>query len=72
MALFQDIRTRPDAAAVDADPVVKALANPVMTALENHGVPVLAGEKHGALTAPAALETRGDLRPRCRRVAMAG
>jgi len=43
-ALFQDIRTRPVAAAVTADPIVEALANPVATALVEQALPVLAVE----------------------------
>ena len=52
MALFQDIRTRPDA----ANPVAAALASPVATALVGQGVPVRGGESAAVLTAPAAVE----------------
>jgi hypothetical protein len=61
MALIQDIRTGPATAAVVADPVAEAPANPVATALVKQGVPVLAGESHAVLTAPAAIE---NTRPR--------
>ncbi len=59
MALFQDIRTRPEAAAVAANSVAEALANPGATALVEQGVPVLAGESPAVLTAPAAVENAG-------------
>ena len=59
MAPFQDIRTRPDAAAVAANSVAEALANPGATALVEQGVPVLAGESPAVLTAPAAVENAG-------------
>ncbi len=42
MALFQDIPTRPDAAAVAANPEAETLENPGATALVEQGVPVLA------------------------------
>ncbi len=56
MALFQDIRTRPDSAAVAANPVAEALANPGATAMVEQGVPLLGGESPAVLTAPAAVE----------------
>ena len=56
MALFQDIPTRPDAAAVAADPVAAALANTLATAQVELGAPVLGGESPAVLTAPAAVE----------------
>ena len=59
MALFQDIRTRPEAAAVAANSVAEALANPGATALVEQGVPVLAGESPAVVTAPAAVENAG-------------
>ncbi len=59
MALFQDIRTRHDTAALDTNPVAGALANPVATALVEQGVPVLAGESPAVLAAPAAVEDAG-------------
>ncbi len=59
MALFQDVRTRPDTAAVAANPVAEALAKPVASALVDQGVPVLAGESPAVLTAPAAVENAG-------------
>ncbi len=59
MALIQDIRTRPDAAAVAANPVAEAPANPVATALVVQCGPVLAGESTAVLTAPAAVENTG-------------
>ena len=59
MALFQDIRTRPEAAAVAANSVAEALANPGATALVEQGVPVLAGESPAVHTAPAAVENAG-------------
>ena len=59
MALFQVIRTRPVAAAVAANSVAEALANPGATALVGQDVPVLAGEPPAVLTAPAAVENAG-------------
>jgi hypothetical protein len=59
MALFQDIRTRPDAAAVAANPVAEELANPGATVPVEQGLPVLAGESPAALTVPAAVENAG-------------
>jgi len=59
MALIQDIRTRPDAAAVAANPVAEAPANPVATAQVEQGVAVLGGESPVVLTAPAAVENAG-------------
>ncbi len=40
MALIQDIRTRPDAAAVAANPMAEAPANPGATAQVEQGVEV--------------------------------
>ncbi|HMF36866.1 MAG TPA: hypothetical protein VKF17_09515 [Isosphaeraceae bacterium] len=59
MALFQDIRTKPDTAAVDANPVAEALVNPVATALVEHGQPVLSGESPEVLPSPAPVENAG-------------
>ncbi len=59
MALIQDIRTRPDPAAVAANPVAEAPANPVATAPVEQGVAVLGGESPVVLTAPAAVENAG-------------
>ncbi len=59
MALFQDIRTGPDTAAVAANPEAEALAKPGATALVEQGVPVLAGESPALLRAPAAVEDAG-------------
>ncbi len=59
MALFQDIRIKPDTAAVAANPVVVPRANPVGTALVVQGGPVLAGESAAVLTTPAAVENTG-------------
>jgi len=59
MALVQDIRTRPDAAAVAANPVAEAPANPVATAQVEHGVAVLGGQSPVVPTAPAAVENAG-------------
>ncbi len=59
MALFQDTRTRTEAAAVAANSVAEALANPGATALVEQGVPVLAGESPVVLTSPAAVENMG-------------
>ncbi len=50
MALFQDIPTKPDTAAVDANPVAEALANPVATALVEQPVRVLAGGSPAVLS----------------------
>ncbi len=55
-ALFQDIRTRPVAAAITADPVAEALANPVTAGLVKRVVPRLGGESAAGPTAPAAVE----------------
>jgi len=59
MALFQDIRTRPDAATVVANPVAEAPVNPVATALVEQPLPVLAGESLAVLTTTAAVEDAG-------------
>ncbi len=59
MALFQDIRTRPDIATVVANPVAEAPVNPVATVLLEQRLPVLAGESPAVLTAPAADEDAG-------------
>ncbi len=59
MAPVQDIRTRPDAAAVAANPVAEAPGNPVATAQVEQGVAVLGGESLVVLTAPAAVENAG-------------
>ncbi len=59
MALFQDIQTRPDAAAVVANPVAEPLANPVATALVEQRLPVLAGESPAVLTVAPTVEDAG-------------
>ena len=60
MALFQDIRTKPDTAAVAANVVAEAPANPVATAPLEEGAPVLGEESLAALTAPGAVENAGQ------------
>ncbi len=59
MALFQDIRTKPEAAAVAANPVAEPLANPVSTSSVQQGLPAIAGESLAVLTAPTAVEDAG-------------
>ena len=56
MALFQDIGTRPDAAAVAAISVAAAQANPSETAQVEQHLPVLGGVSPAILKAPAAVE----------------
>ena len=73
MALFQDIRTRPDTAAVDANPVAEAPADPAATALVEAGC---AGACRRISCGPDGarqpLKTRGHVQPTCRRAATAG
>ena len=56
MALFQDIRTKPDTAAVDAVPMAAAPADPSATALVEEDSPVLAEESPEALTGSGNVE----------------
>src|SRR5271157_3019605 len=56
MALFQDIRTSPATATVDARPVAEAPANPSATGLVEGGSTVIAEQSHAALTGPGAVE----------------
>src|SRR5271157_3137600 len=60
MALFQDIRNKPDIAAVAANPVAEAPGNPAATAPLKEGAPVLGEESPAALTAPGAVENAGQ------------
>ena len=59
LALFQDIPSRPDTAAVAANPVAAAPADAVATASLEENVPVLAGESPAALAATRAVEHAG-------------
>ena len=60
MALFQDIRTKPDTAAVAANPVAEAPANAAANAPLEEGAPGLGEESPAALTAPGAVENAGQ------------
>ena len=59
MAIFQDIQTRPDVAAVDATPVAEPLASTGATDPLQQGVLGLGGGSPAVLTAPAAVEDAG-------------
>ncbi len=59
MALFQDLRSKPNTAAVVANPVAESLANPEVTALVEQRLPVLAGESPAVLTAAPTVEDAG-------------